>query len=95
MKVCKVTLRQGIGGLYRIDKVSNTTELQLGSYVPRDKVREWCAMKRVNVEIVGLVEEEEAAPELQGLTCQDVQRVDALQLAAETMKDTGPGENPF
>jgi hypothetical protein len=53
-------------------------------------------MKRVNVDIIGAVEDEtEETLELPPVTSQDVQRVDALQLAAQTMQDTGPGENPF
>jgi hypothetical protein len=64
--------------------------------VPRERVAEWCTMKRVNVDIIGAVEDEtEETLELPPVTSQDVQRVDALQLAAQTMQDTGPGENPF
>lgn len=92
MKVCKITLRQAPGGLYQVERVSNTTELSIGALVPKDRVREWCSMKRVNVDIIGLVDSD-------GLTAdepsQTLERVDALQLAASTMQDTGPGENPF
>ena len=53
-------------------------------------------MKRVNVDVIGMVEDEtEETLELPPVTSKDVQRVDALQLAAQTMQDTGPGENPF
>ena len=95
MKVCKVTLREAGPGLYRVENYTNTTQLTIGMMVPRERVAEWCGMKRVNVVIAGRVEDDEEQLELPAPTCQDVQRVDALQLAAQTIKDTGPGENPF
>lgn len=95
MKLCKIKLREDGPSLYRVISYSNTTLLTVGMVVPRERVAEWCTMKRVNVDIVGAVEEEEDQLELPATTTADVQRVDALQLAAQTMKDTGPGENPF
>jgi hypothetical protein len=94
MKVCSIRLRQD-GNLFRVESFTNTVELSVGMMVPKDKVAEWCSMKRVNVAVIGAVQEAEESPELEGLSMGDVQRVDALQLAAQAMKDTGPGNNPF
>ena len=100
MKICKVYLRQSGPDTFRVARFSNTTQLSVGMEVPRERVAEWCTMKRVNVDIIGMVEDEtEETLELPPVTSKDVQRVDALQLAAQTaaqtMQDTGPGENPF
>ena len=96
MKICKVYLRQSGPDTFRVARFSNTTQLSVGMEVPRERVAEWCTMKRVSVDIIGMVEDEtEETLELPPVTSKDVQRVDALQLAAQTMQDTGPGENPF
>ena len=96
MKVCRVVLRDcAEPGLYRVERFTNTTQLRVGMIVPGDRVAEWCAMKRVNVIIEGKVEDKADDLEQPGLTMQDVQRVDAMQLAGQAMKDTGSGENPF
>ena len=96
MKICKVYLRQSGPDTFRVARFSNTTQLSVGMEVPRERVAEWCTMKRVNVDIIGMVEDEtEETLELPPVTSKDVQRVDAFQLAAQTMQDTGPGENPF
>jgi hypothetical protein len=58
MKTCKIVLRQGEAGLYRVERFTNTVELEVGMMVPRDKVREWTTLSRVQVEIVGMVDDE-------------------------------------
>ncbi len=86
MKTCKITLRQA-GNLFRVDRFTNTTQLSIGMMVDRERVNNWCAMGLVQVEVVGVVEEEENAIDLDGATDHELSRVDALEMASQSMKD--------
>jgi hypothetical protein len=81
MKTVKVTLRQADTGQFRVERFTNTVQLSVGQLVPVATVENWCALSRVQVEVIGMVQDDkDCAPLLtEG-------RPDALQLASKAME---------
>ena len=57
MKIVKITLRQAGNGLFQVEKFSNTVQLSVGMTVESSRVAEWCAMARVQVDCIGMVQQ--------------------------------------
>jgi hypothetical protein len=85
MKTLKITLRQSDAGQFRVERFTNTVQLSVGQLVPVATVENWCAMARVQVEVIGMVQDEEDSESPPVLN--DARRPDALQLASACMED--------
>ena len=63
MKTVKIILRQAGNGLFQVERFTNTTQLSIGMLVPVKRVTEWCAMTRVQIEVIGMVKQPETDSE--------------------------------
>lgn len=87
MKLLKVTLRQTPEGSFQVEKFSNTAQLSIGQIIAHATVAEWCTRPRIQVDVIGMIEQ---ADEQELLTEATPTRHDALQLAGNHDEN-----NPF
>jgi hypothetical protein len=95
MKTCKIVLLQDGNG-FEVSRFSNTVQLSIGMRVPASRVAEWCAMSRVQVDIVGTVKRDDDS-ELDLSDCppvREIVRTDTLSMIQNADK-SGQPQNPF
>ena len=95
MKTVKITLRQAGNGLFQVEKFSNTVQLSIGMTIPSERVAEWCAMSRVQVDCIGLVEQrDDEMPLLDDCKATPVSAPDTMaMIRASDAASTGENEN--